>query len=97
MRTRIFILVWDDVSNEQKKELQKLQKQFSKLESELNDLNVQKATIETDLSKPGNYGDKNKFQQLENNYKNVQSKINTAEKEYEILFEKIMAIEALNG
>jgi ATP-binding cassette subfamily F protein 3 len=81
-------------NKEQQKELQKLQKQFSKLESSLNELNQQKTNTEAELANPGNYSDKKKFLELEERYKTVQQKIVTANKEYELLFEKIMQLEA---
>ena len=74
-------------------ELQKLQKLFSKLESSLNELNQQKANAEADLAKPEFYSDKNKFAELEERYKSVKQNLNAANKEYEILFEKIMKLE----
>jgi ATP-binding cassette subfamily F protein 3 len=80
--------------NNQNKELQKLQKQFSKLESSLNELNQQKTNTEAELATPGNYSDKKKFLELEERYKTIQQKIVTANKEYELLFEKIMQLEA---
>ena len=82
------------INRDQQKELQKLQKQFSKLESSLNELNQQKINIEAELANPGNYADKNKFPELEERYKSVQQKIISANKEYEILFEKIMQLES---
>jgi ATP-binding cassette, subfamily F, member 3 len=75
-------------------ELQKLQKQFSKLESHLNELNQQKANAEAELAKPENYSDKNKFLELEERYKSVKQKLNISNKEYETLFEKIMQLES---
>ena len=84
----------NNTSREQQKELQKLQKQFSKLESHINELNQQKTNIETELANPANYADKNKFPQLEEQYKSVTKQIETANKEYELLFEKIMAMES---
>ncbi|MBS1747410.1 MAG: ATP-binding cassette domain-containing protein [Bacteroidetes bacterium] len=80
-------------NREQQKELQKLQKQFSKLESTINELNQQKTNIETELALPENYSDKNAFIQLEERYKQVQQKLTAANKEYEKLFERIMALE----
>ena len=77
----------------QQKELQKLQKQFSKTEAHLNELNQQKLNIEADLANPEYYGDKNKFLELEERYKAVQQKITAANKEYELLFEKITELE----
>ena len=81
-------------SREQKKELQRLQKQFSKLEGHLNELTQQKTNIEANLALPENYADKNKFLQLESSYKSIQQKIAAANKEYESLFEKIMQLES---
>ncbi|HEX5151208.1 MAG TPA: ATP-binding cassette domain-containing protein [Parafilimonas sp.] len=84
----------NNTNREQQKELQKLQKQFSKLEGSLNELNQQKTNIEADLANPEYYADKNKFLELEERYKSVRQKINTANKEYELLFEKIMQLES---
>lgn len=80
----------NNANREQQKELQRLQKQFSKTESYLNELNQQKANIEADLANPEYYSDKKKFIELEERYKAVQQKITAANKEYELLFEKIM-------
>jgi ATP-binding cassette subfamily F protein 3 len=79
---------------EQKKELQKLQKQFSKLESHLDELNQQKINAEADLARPESYADKNKVLELEASYKSIQQKIAAANKDYENLFEKIMQLES---
>jgi ATP-binding cassette subfamily F protein 3 len=83
----------NNVDRDQKKELQKLQKQFSKLEEEINKLNTTKAGIESDLGKPDIYSDVKKFHQLETDHRNIIQKLQTAEKEYERLFEKIMEME----
>jgi len=82
-----------NADRDQKKELQKLQRQFSKLEEDINTMNNTKASIEAGLAKPENYADVKKFQQLEADYKSIQQKINAANKEYEQLFEKIMKME----
>jgi len=81
------------LSNDQKKELQRLQKQFSKLEEQLSQFNKEKATIELELGKPESYSDKNKFATLETGYSTVKQKITAANAEYEKLFEKIMELE----
>lgn len=83
-----------NTDREQKKELQKLQKQFSKLEGHLNELNQQKTNAESDLAKPESYADKNKFLALEASYKSIQQKIAAANRDYETLFEKIMQLES---
>ncbi|MFT4155655.1 ABC-F family ATP-binding cassette domain-containing protein, partial [Parafilimonas sp.] len=80
-------------NREQQKELQKLQKQFSKTEAHLNELNQQKTNIESDLANPEYYADRTKFAELEERYKTVQQKIAASNKEYELLFEKIMQVE----
>lgn len=81
------------VDREEKKELQKLQRQFSRLEDDINKMNAQKSTIELDLGKPENYADVKKFQHLEAEHKNIEQKLSIASKQYEQLFEKIMELE----
>lgn len=83
----------NQLDREQKKELQRLQKQFSKLEEDINKLNNTRTTIETNLGDPSVYADVKKFQQLESEHKTILQKISVAEKEYESLFEKIMELE----
>ena len=85
--------ILNNQTKDQEKELQKLQKQFSKTEAHLNELNQQKTNIEADLAKPEYYSDRKKFVELEARYKTVQQKITAANKEYELLFEKIMQSE----
>ncbi|MGI8950579.1 MAG: ribosomal protection-like ABC-F family protein [Chitinophagaceae bacterium] len=81
-------------SDFQKTELQKLQKQFNKLEEQINQHNQQKIKLESDLANPEFYSDKNKFLQLEKDYAFVQQNISLFNKQYEELFEKIMQIES---
>jgi ATP-binding cassette subfamily F protein 3 len=83
----------NNLDRDQKKELQRLQKQFSKLEESIAQLNQQKTTIELNLSHPDSYKDATKFSSLEKEYKQVQTQIATANGEYEELFEKIMELE----
>lgn len=83
------------MTNDQKRELMSLQKQFSKLEEQVNQLNQQKAQIESDLGNPSFYSDKNKFQQLEKDYTTIKQKVALASKQYEDMFEKIMEMEAM--
>ncbi|MDB5229450.1 MAG: ATPase component of transporter with duplicated ATPase domain [Chitinophagaceae bacterium] len=78
---------------EEKKELQKIQRQFAKAEEQLAALNKKKTQIELDLSLPENYSDKTKFLQLENSYKQVQKDLSEITQENETLFEKIMEME----
>ena len=84
----------NNAAREQQKELQKLQKQFSKIESSLDELNQQKINIEAELADPKNYSDKNKFLESEERYKSVIKKIEASNKEYKFLFKKIMMLQS---
>ena len=75
------------------KEADKIKKQFNSLEGKIADLTKKKTILENDLGTPAIYNDKNKFTQTETAYKNVQSELNILNKEYEIIFEKMMAAE----
>lgn len=81
-------------NNDARRDLQQLQKQFSKVEEQVNQLNKQKAQVETDLANPALFNDRNKFQQLEKDYVTVQQKLSVVNKQYEEMFEKIMELEA---
>ena len=81
-------------NKELEKELQQAQKNFQQLEDKLARLNKEKSTLETDLSLPGIYSDKQKFLDAENKYRQKsEQQLQKANEEYEKLFEKIMVIE----
>ena len=80
-------------NREQQKELQRVQKQFSRAEEELEKLKQQQLQVEAAMTDPEIYADKNKFTKLEADYKNVLQKVVVATKEYEALFEKLMEME----
>ncbi len=80
----------NNVSRDQKKQLQKLQKQFSVTEEELNNLNGQKKLLEEALSNADNYSNKTKFLKIESDYNTIQKNIKNLSVQYEELFEKIM-------
>ena len=82
------------VDKELKKELQKVQKQFQQAEERTATLTKQKATLEASLALPEIYSDKNKFIQAEADYKKAAAELDKATKEYEVVFEKLMALEA---
>ncbi len=75
------------------KELQKTQKQFQQLEEKIASLTKQKVSIENDLTLPGIYSDNKKFIQTEADYKRVSEQLQKANGEYEVVFEKMMAME----
>lgn len=80
-------------TKEQKKEMQKLQKQFQQLEQNIAVLSEEKTKKETLLADPATYSDKNKFLNTEKEYKAVTEKLAQANTEYEKIFEKIMELE----
>ncbi len=82
------------INKEQKKELQRLQKQFQQLEEKIAALNKEKTELEKSLTDPAIYSDKVKFLEAENKYKIAESELVQLNKEYEKVFEKIMELEA---
>lgn len=82
------------INKELKKELQKQQKLFQQLEEKIAQLNQQKATLETQLTAPDTYADRNKFVQTETDYKKVSDELQRMNRQYEEVFEKIMELEA---
>ncbi len=81
------------MNSDQKKDLQKLKTRFKQLEENVSRLTKQKSELEAALGSPDIYSDKNKFQKAENDYKSSVKELDTANKEYEQMFEKIMEME----
>jgi ATP-binding cassette, subfamily F, member 3 len=84
------------VNKEQKKELQKMQKQFQQLEEKIAVLTKQKAAFEASLTDPSTYSDKTKFLQTESAYKKTTEELTRLNADYEKIFEKIMELEKNN-
>jgi ATP-binding cassette subfamily F protein 3 len=82
------------ISNDQKKELQKVKSRFKQLEEELGKLAKSKSDLEHLLAAPEIYSDKNQFIKTEAEYKNALEKWEKANAEYEVVFEKMMNMEA---
>ena len=82
------------ISNDQKKELQKVKSRFKQLEEELGKLAKSKSDLEHLLAAPEIYSDKNQFIKTEAEYKNTLEKWEKANAEYEVVFEKMMNMEA---
>jgi ATP-binding cassette subfamily F protein 3 len=82
------------ISNDAKKELQKLKNRFKQLEEKLVVLNTNKNTLENKLADPTVYGDKSKFITAESEYKKSVEELNVANLEYEKVFEQIMEMES---
>jgi len=74
-------------------ELKKQQKVFQKLEKEVADLNTQKLELETKLALPDIYSNATEFKKTEAAYKDVLAKLDVANKEYEVVFEKIISLD----
>ena len=81
------------INKEAKKELQKQQRLFEKLEKEIAELNQQKTQLEALLGSSEIYSDKQKFFDTENKYKQVTAQLETASKSYEEVFERILSLE----
>ncbi|UAY53562.1 ABC-F family ATP-binding cassette domain-containing protein [Ferruginibacter albus] len=85
------------IDKELNKELQKQKKIFQQLEEKLAALNKKKVDMEAAMAAPESYANKDKFQQTENEYKAVVIDIGKTNKEYEIVFEKVMELEEKNS
>jgi ATP-binding cassette subfamily F protein 3 len=81
------------LQNDRKKELQKHQKAFEKAEEQLNKAEAEKAKLEQDMADPAVYADKDKFKEVEQQYKACLARTEQLQKEYDTLFEKILELE----
>ncbi len=75
------------------KEADKIKKQFNVIEGKLAELNKKKIAVEAELGSPEIYSNNAKFVQTETAYKNLKAELEITNKEYEILFEKMMEVE----
>ena len=82
------------LTNDSKKELQKLKSRFGQLEIKLAELGDKKLKLEASLADPEIYSDKTKFLEAESAYQKSVKEWTDVNKEYENLFEKIMELEA---
>lgn len=84
-------------SNEQlnalRKELQKQQKLFQKLEEEINKLKTATADLEAKLADPAFYSNKTEFLKVDESYRQHSSKLEQLNREYDKSFELIMELE----
>jgi ATP-binding cassette subfamily F protein 3 len=76
-----------------KKEYQNKQKAFQKLEADINRLQAQKTELETQLADPLVFAAKNRFLELDNQYKKQTQELETLNKSYDALFEALMQLE----
>jgi len=85
------------VDKEVKKEYQKNKTRFQQIEEKLAQLNQRRVLLEAAMAAPGNYADKDKFHKIEADYKTVSAELVILNKEYEIVFEKVMELEEKMG
>ena len=85
------------VDKEIKKEYQKNKTRFQQIEEKLAQLNKSKSALESLMASPDSYANKDKFHQTETDYKKVTNELETLNKEYEIVFEKVMELEEKMG
>ena len=82
---------------ELRKEHQRVQKKFQKLEADVNKMQEEKAKFEAQLADPEFYADKDKFQKLDESYRAHTGKLEQTMKEYDKLFEELLEIEERLG
>lgn len=78
------------VNNDQKKEIQKAQKQFQQLETQLATLNKKKDDLALEMADPKIYADKQKFKDVESAFNKVTKELEAANQQYEAIFEKLV-------
>ena len=81
------------IDKELKKEYQKHKNRFNQLEEKIAQLNKQKIELEAAMAAPDSYNNKDKFHQTETSYNKVTAELSTLNKEYEVVFEKVMELE----
>lgn len=78
---------------ELKKEHQRKQKKFQRIEEEVNKMQEEKTQLEAKLADPEFYADKDKFQKLDETYKAHTDKLSVLMKDYDKLFEELLEME----
>ncbi|PUZ23190.1 ABC transporter ATP-binding protein [Chitinophaga parva] len=78
------------VNNDQKKEIQKAQKQFQQLEAQLATLNKKKDDLALEMADPKIYADRQKFKDVETAFNKVNKELEAANQQYEAVFEKLV-------
>lgn len=81
------------INRELQKELQKEQRRLSNVETQLTKAKEEENRFELALGDPANYADRDKFVQIETDYKKARAERERLEKEYETVFEKVMELE----
>ena len=82
------------IDKDLQKQIQKLQKAIAQLEQQIETLNKEKAAIEVEMADPAFYTDPNKLKQIEKAYHDKNALIRSMEKEYELAFNDLVALES---
>jgi ATP-binding cassette subfamily F protein 3 len=80
-----------------RKEYQQKQKNFQKLETEINRLQEEKQAVEQQLSDPAVYADKARFTELDRKYKDLTTRLEEQTRAYDETFEQMLELEAKLG
>ena len=83
----------DEIDKEKQKEKKRIQRLFDEAEAKINKLKTEKAATEAALADPLIYSDRNKFNEAEKKYQEIQSELSKSEPEFEKLFEQLMSID----
>jgi ATP-binding cassette subfamily F protein 3 len=81
------------INKDEKKELSKQQKLLQQLEEKINSTTELKNKTELQLSEPSTYSDREKFVQTEEAYQRLSKELIQLNKEYDLVFEKVMELE----
>lgn len=84
-------------NNQLLKELTKLKKEFSQLEEIISKGNEEKNVLEKNLALPDVYADAKKYSDAEAAYNKKLTELEAKNKQYELLFEKIIDLESVIG
>ncbi|MBS1735642.1 MAG: ABC-F family ATP-binding cassette domain-containing protein [Bacteroidetes bacterium] len=84
-------------NNQLLKELTKLKKEFSQLEEIISKGNEEKNVLEKNLALPDVYADAKKYSDAEAAYNKKLTELEAKNKQYELLFEKILDLESVIG
>lgn len=87
----------NDQLNALRKEHQKQQKTFQKLEEEINKLKKDIAVLEGKLADPDFYNNRQEFQKVDEDYRRNSAKLSQLNKDYDKAFEQIMELEEKIG
>jgi ATP-binding cassette subfamily F protein 3 len=81
------------IDKEKQKEKKRIQRLFDEMEAKVNRLKTEMTAAEAALADPTIYSDRNKFNEAEKKYQQLNAELSKAEPEYEKLFEQLMGLD----